>query len=396
MAGVVGRLPGHRRLPVAVLPAVAVLAAAAAVAVPAVRHSDAATTVSVVAGSAPPALPADPLPTALRARWSAPPAMPSAMTSAATPVRAAAAEGGTVVVADRTGLAGRDPVTGAPRWSYHRGNAELCGWTVRDGVVVALFGKAQRCTDLTALDLGTGARRWYRNADLGREVDLTGAAGVVVARSGDQLLAVDTATGLNRWTARKPGCRYGPVAVGTLGAVAVLSCGSRIQVVSHDPYADSQRWSVPAPGADPLVLAVGEQRVAVLAGGRDRTLTLYDGSGHRLGTVTDSRLAGPAAPGWPTGIEDAGLLLWTGRLVVAVDPGAATVRWAARADGPPELDGGQVLFAVPGGFVECSLRTGRVLRRVTTEGGAPRRGARLARIGRLLVAASPDGTTVLG
>jgi hypothetical protein len=154
---------------------------------------------------------------------------------------------------------------------------------------------------------------------------------------------------------------------------------------------------VPAPGADPVVLAVGEQRVAVLAGGRDRALALYDRSGHRLGTVADSRLAAAPAPGRPTAVEVGDLLLlWTGRLVVAVDPGAATVRWAVRADGPPALDGGQVLFAVPGGFVECSARTGRVLRRMAVEGRAPRRDARLARIGRLLVEASPDGTTVLG
>jgi hypothetical protein len=150
---------------------------------------------------------------------------------------------------------------------------------------------------------------------------------------------------------------------------------------------------VPAPGADPVVLAVGEQRIAVLAGRRDRALALYDGSGHRIGTVAGSRLAGTAATGWPPGVEVGDLLLlWTGRLVVAVDPAAATLRWAARAEGPPALDGGQVLFAVPGGFVECSPRTGRVLRRVATEGGTPHRGARPARIGRLLVAAGPDGT----
>jgi outer membrane protein assembly factor BamB len=387
MAGV-ARFPGlRRRLLGAGLPTVAVLAVTAALAVPAVRHSDMATTVSVVAGSAPPALPAGPLPAVVRARWSAPPG----------PVMAVGADGGTVVLADSTGVAGRDPVSGAERWSYHRGNAALCAWTVQDGVVVAVFGKRHGCTDVTALDAGTGARRWYRNADLGPEVDLRGAAGVVVARSGDQLIAMDTATGLNRWTVRKQGCRYDPIALGTHGAVAVLHCGSRTQVVSHDPYADKQQWSVAAPGAEPVVLAIGDRDVAVLAGDRDRKLTLYDGSGHRLGTATDRRLAGPAPADPPTGIEAEGLLLyWTGRNVVAVDRTGVRLRWAAPADGPPTLDGDRVLFAVPGGFVECAPASGRVLRRVRAVGGGPDRGARLARLGRLVVGASRDGTVVLG
>jgi hypothetical protein len=393
MAGVVARVPPRSRRHVLVIGLATVAGlAVAAVAVPAVRHSDAATTVSVVAPSAPPALPDGPLPAVVRARWSA----PSAPSAPSTPV-AAAAQGGTVVLADPAGVAGRDPRNGTQRWSYHRGNAVLCDWTVQDSVVVAVFGKRRRCTDVMALDVGTGARRWYRNADLGPEVELTAAAGVVVARSDDQLIAMDTATGLNRWTDRKPGCRYDPVAVGTLGAVAVLHCGSRTQVVSHDPYADKQRWSVPAPGADPVLLAITGQEVAVLAGDRDRRLTLYDGSGHRLGTGTDRRLAGPAPPDRRTGVEVGGLLLyWTGRLVVAIDPAAATVLWAARADGPPTLDGDRVLLAVPGGFVERSAGAGHALRRVRVQGGGPDRGARLARIGRFVVAASHDGTVVFG
>jgi len=372
------------------LAAVAALAGATAVAVPAVRHSDAATTVSVVAAAAPPALPAGPLPAAVRARWSAPSRVASS--------RATSVETGTVVVADGSGVAGRDPVTGAQRWAYHRGNARLCGWTARDGVVVAAFGKSDGCTDLTALDAGTGARRWYRNADLGPEADLTGAAGVVVARSGDQLLAVDTATGLNRWTARKPGCRYGPVVVGSLGAAAVLHCGDRVELVSHDPYADRQRFSVRAPGADPVVLAVSDQEVAVLAGARDRrTLTVYGGSGRRLGAVTDRRVAGPVPSDWPAGVAAGGLLLfWTGRSVLAIDPVVDTVRWVAPAGGPPTLDGDRILFAVPGAFVECAPRTGRQLAKVAADTAGPGPGAALGRIGRLVVATAGERVTVFG
>ncbi len=382
----------RRRLLLRVLPAVLALAAAVAIAVPVVRHSDAATTVSVQASSAPRPLPRAPLPAVLRVRWSAPPA-PPAVSAPPTP----GAESGTVVLADSTGVSGRDPLTGAVRWSYHRGNAKLCGWVVQDGVVVVAFGKRAGCRDITGLDAGTGARRWYRNADLGPAVQLTGTASVVVARSGDQLVAVDTATGLNRWTARKAGCRYGPVTVGQLGAVAVVTCGAQNLLVSHDPYADSQRWSVPAPGADPVVVAMTDQEVAVLAGDRDRTLTRYNGSGHRLGALTDPRLTGPAGSDWPSGVTAGGLTVyWTGQRVVALDLSAGTVRWAVRADGPPTPDGGRLLFAAAGGFVECSPGTGRMLRRIPVDGSAPRAGARIARIGALLVAASPVGTAVLG
>jgi len=370
---------------VGTLVAVGVLAALAFLAVPAVLHSDAATTTSVVAGAAPQQLPAGPLPAAVRTRWSAP--------------GAAEVGSGTVVVADSSGVAGRDPLTGAQRWSYHRGNARLCDWTSRDGVVVAVFGKRHGCTEMTALDAGTGVRRWYRTAELGAEVDLTSAPGTVVARSGDQLIAVDTASGLNRWTARKPGCRYQPVAVGGLGAVAVLDCGARTLLVSHDPYLDKQRWSRPVPGTRPVVLAVTDQRVAVLSGDRGGTLSVYDGSGHRLALVTDPRMASPAAGGQPPGLSVGGLLLyWTGRSVVALDPAAGAVRWAAPASGPPVPDADRVLCAVPGGFAELSPKTGRQVRRIAAgeDGAGPPRGALLARVGRLVVAAGDAETTVSG
>jgi outer membrane protein assembly factor BamB len=378
----------RRRLLLRVLPTVAVLAVLTAIAVPVVRHSDAATTTSVVAPAPPPGLHDGSLPATVRALWSAP--LP-----ASAPATGAVADGATVVVADSAGVSGRDARTGAQRWSYHRGNARLCAWTIRDHVVVASFGKAHGCTDLTALDAGTGARRWYRNADLGRQVDLSSAPGVVVARSDDQLLAVDTATGLNRWATSKPGCRYDPVLVGNLGAVAVLHCATSTTIVSHDTYADSQRWSVPAAGSDPVLLAVTDAQAAVLTGDRPRTLTLYDAGGHRVAQTTDARLAGPDRPGWPAGISAGGLLVvWTGERAVAVDPAGARVRWDVPATGPPVVDSGQVLVPAATGYLDVAPATGAVARRAA--GPAPPRGALLSRIGRLVAAVGGGATAVYG
>ena len=362
-----------------------VAGAVTAVAVAVIAGSDATTTRLVVAGTAPAGLPAGPLAASITARWSAPAAMAGE----------SAAAGAAVVVAGADRVTGRDPRTGAERWSYRRGNARLCAWTARDGVVVGVFGRLHGCTDLTALAADTGARRWYRNADLGTTVTLTSANGVVVARSDDQLLAVDTVTGLNRWTARKPGCRYGPVAVGALGAAAVVRCADgRTLVVGHDAYGDTEHFSVAAPGTDAQVLSVDDSIAVLSRVGGVPTLTLYDQRGRVRGTVADGRLA---APGGATGTASgATILVWTGADVVAVDAGTRSVAWSADALGPPSLDGDRVLLAEPGGFVERTLFGGEPARRAVLRGGEPARAAILSRIGTLVVATSPDAVTVYG
>jgi outer membrane protein assembly factor BamB len=350
-----------------------------------VPASDAATTELTVAAAAAPTPPAAPLPAAGGVRWSAP----------SLPAGGPVVDAGTVVVAADHRISGRDALTGAERWSYQRRNAALCGWTVQDGAVIAAFGKRHGCTDLIALNAGTGARRWYRNADLGPDATLVGTGGVVVARSGDQLIAVDTATGLNRWTARRPGCQYGPLRINALGAVVVLTCPGRTLLVDHDAYADSEHWAADVPGADPSVAAVGDPTALLSVVAGRPTLSLYDGRGKVQGSIVDPRLA--RGRGTPAGVSVTGrIVVWTGGAMVGVDTRSRTVSWSAPAVGPPVVDGADVLVSQPDGFTQRVISSGAVHQQLRLSGPRLAPDTLPARVGGLVAASGPGAVTVYG
>ncbi len=365
----------------------AVLAGLVAAGLVLIPGSDAATTQLVTAPEAAPALPTGQLPASVTARWSAP----------SLPPGGSAVDAGTVVVVTGGRISGRDPRTGTELWSYQRDNAGVCGWLVQDGAVVAAYAKPGKgCTDLIALEASTGARRWYRNTDLGPGATLVGANGVVVARAGERLLAVATANGLNRWMTRRPDCVYGPVQLSTLGALVLLTCPDRTLLVDHDAYADTEHWAAAVPGTDPAVLAVGDPTALLSTIDGNRTVTTFNGQGKVQARVVDPRLT-PAGGVPPTAVATGGtVVLWTGTTVVGVNTRTQKVAWSAPALGPPLLQGESVLVSGPTGFVERAVGTGAVVRTTPTGGQRPDQYARPGRIGTLVTASSPTTLTVYG
>ncbi|HST65153.1 MAG TPA: PQQ-binding-like beta-propeller repeat protein [Mycobacteriales bacterium] len=363
-------------------------AAVVAVAVPVVRHSDALTTTIRTATDTPTAAEIGPLPATVRQLWTAP-------TGTAT----APVEGPTVVATGPDRVSGLDPATGAERWSYERGNARLCDADRRDGVVLALFAKADGCRDLVALDAATGARRWYRTLELRTDATLTSGPGVAVATGGDQMIAFDPGGGLNRWTYTAAGCTLDPAVAGQLAVVTVARCaaGER-RLVVHLPFADKEPWvGSLAPGSDPHVLTA-DQRVTVLSG---RTLTAYGVSQDNeqkataapAGDTLDDRLA---VTGTPAAVADGGfLVVWTGTRAVGVDTRTRKVLWSAAATGPPALAEGQVVLAGPDGFTVRPASTGTPV--TTVRAGTPvPAAAGLSRIGRLVVVAGAGRLVAYG
>lgn len=368
------------------------MAALIGVAVLVVGDSDAATVDIRVATAAPQPVPERPLPRTAEQLWS----------EAGTPASTAAVDAATVVTADARRLTGRDPATGAERWSYRRGNARLCAWAVQDGVAIAAYRRSDGCTDLIALDAGTGQRRWYRNADLAPAVGMAAAAGVLVVAQPDLLLAIDTATGLNRWTYRKDGCRFGLPVVGDRGTAVLAACANGgTRLLLHDSFGEKELWGVPAPAGGRLVSA--DEAVSVLAGSdRGPMLRRYGDRGRVAGTVVDRRLAvpdaaadtGAAAPS--ARVTDPALVVWTGSAAVAVDTRVGAVLWSVEALGPPLPATGRALLAEPTGFVQRSLTTGQVTGRTAVTGSGPPDGAALSRVGGLVVAGGPTGTIAYG
>jgi outer membrane protein assembly factor BamB len=362
-----------------------VAAAVVAVAVPVVRQSDALTTTIRTAPDSPATPATAALPDSLRQLWTAPTA------AAAAPV-----EGPSVIETGANRVAGLDPNTGRERWSYERGNATLCGATRQDGVVLALFAKSHGCRDLVALDAATGSRRWYRTLELTTGATLTSGTGVAVATGGDQMIAVDTGGGLNRWTYSAAGCRLDPAVIGPDAVVTVARCAGGVnRLIAHTPFGDKAPWvGSPPAGSDPHVLTA-DGRVAVLS---DTTLALYSTAEDRNGKLTaspagevrDDRLAGT---GTPAAVTDGDfLVVWTGASAVGVDTRNRTVLWTAPATGPPALAGGQVVLAGHSGFTVRPAATGRPVTTVPAGAAVPA-GAGLSRIGRLVVAAG-DGRLV--
>lgn len=380
------------RAVVAAAATVVVLGGLTAVAVPLVRSSDALTTELRTAPDNPLPPETGPLPATVRPLWTVP---TGAADAGGKPV-----EGPTAVATGTDRVAGLDPATGRERWSYRRGNARLCASTLRDGVVVALFARSAGCRDLIGLDAATGDRRWYRTLELTTDAVLTSGPGVAVATAGAKLIAVDTGSGLNRWTYTADGCRLDPVVVGRVAAATVARCaGGEARLVVHDPYADKDAWTAVQPaGSDPRVVAA-EDEVAVLtrsAGAAALTgYTPRQGAEGKLdvaraGSVRDARLAYGAAASPAAVTEAQVVVVWTGRSAVAVDTRTRAVRWSAPATGPPTLAEGQVLLADAVGFVARPVSTGTPATRVRVSGGGVPGGAALSRVGRLVVAAG-DG-----
>jgi outer membrane protein assembly factor BamB len=361
-----------------------VVAGVAAVAVPVVRHSDALTTTIRTAPDSPRPPESGPLPDSVRQLWTAP-------TGAAT----APVQGPSVIATGVDRVAGLDPNTGRERWSYERGNATLCSATLQDNMVIALFAKSHGCRDLIGLDAATGDRRWYRTLELTTSATLTSGPGVAVATAGDQMIAVDSGGGLNRWTYSAAGCTLDPAVPGRVAVVTVARCSGGVnRLIVHLPYSDKAPWVGQLPtGSDPHVLTADE-RVTVLSGA---ALMLYTTSqvdekitAAPAGELRDARLAGT---GTPAAVADGDfMVVWTGRTAVGVDARNRTVLWSAPATGPPTLAAGQVLLAEPDGFTVRPASTGTPVTRVAAGSAVPARAA-LARIGRLVVAAG-DGRLV--
>ena len=313
-------------------------------------------------------------------------------------------EGPTAVATGTDRVAGLDPATGRERWSYRRGNARLCDSTLRDGVVIALFAKSHGCRDLIGLDAATGNRRWTRTMEFTTDAVLASGPGVAITTGGDKMIAVDTGSGLNRWTYTAGGCQLDPPVAGRVAVATVAHCSGVDRLVVHDPYADRAPFLAAQPaGADPRVVAA-EEEVAVLSrAGGTPTLTGYvpretednKQTATRAGSVRDARLAyGTDAPLATT--DGQVVVLWTGQRAVAVDGRTRRVLWTAPASGPPTLVDGEVLMVDAGGFTARPALPGGPATRVPVTGSGVTAAAALSRIGRLVLVAGAGQLAAYG
>lgn len=288
-------------------------------------------------------------------------------------------------------VAGRDALTGRPRWSYSR-DLPLCtvgsGW----GNAIAVFRNGGYCSEVTTVVPGTGRRGPQRNSDVhpgGRLLD----DGYLVTASGPDYLEVwrsdlvkTMAYGATRTDAQpgrqpRPQCRHAGVAV-TEGRVAVLErCPGeptdRLTLLRPDGNeADSpeEQFSVALPAAGARLVAVNSDRVAVLLPGPPR-LSIRDEDGAEVAVHPLDLPPADLAPESPGGVEPGAESLrvhlwWTGSRTVALDVSELAPRWSVPDTlGPGSLFAGRLVVPVPGGLAVLDADTGARLRTAAVDRG---------------------------
>ena len=256
-----------------------------------------------------------------------------------------------VLVATEEGVVAFDRATGAARWEARLGERANTPVLVATRVVVTTWEGS-----LVGLDPGDGRVAWRVRLPGPALGPAAGDAGVVVAswavtpRAGAGIVAVDPATGHERWAAALP-----PGGLSAPGLVASVDGGPPLAVVvagdlaAHAVAADSghERWRAPLEGAgSPEVAPLDAGGGTVLAAHRLGGMVLLDAAGRPQWQASSDGAAvrgGPAGPG-PGGRF--ALPLHDGRLLVAGPLGAGDVidppgRVSGVATGP----GGELLVS---------------------------------------------------
>jgi hypothetical protein len=353
----------ERRTKGDVLAAVAIAAVVVVVAALIWWTSDARAAISRVAATPAPALPsARQVPTALRQLWSA----PSAKTT--TPVVVA----GDIVTGNDREVDGRDPATGATRWSYSR-DRELCGVSYVYNYTVAVYPDVRGCGQVSTIDTRTGLRGPSRTAYADPEVRLS-SDGSTVLSAGDSRLELwrsDMVRMLSYGAldARiKPGVPTSPIcrivdAQASSTAVSVLeSCPKqhdlRLTLLKPADEEDTPNVKyVPQPGvvddSGARVVAVSDTTTAVYVPTPKPMVNIVDETG---ATVASTLLPKPPAPNATMSLAGDLITWWTGDSVMVFSANGLRYRYTVSPSGsnmplgPGTMMAGRLIVPVTGGY----------------------------------------------
>jgi hypothetical protein len=314
------------------------------------------------------------LPTVLTKAWQAP--------SPATPVPLV--HDGTVVTSAAGEVAGRDPHSGAVRWSYRR-DRPLCTVAAAFHQVVAVYRRGETCSEVTALDWTSGRRGPQRTGPVEAPTQLA-AAGNQVAASGRHYLEVWRSdlvrtlaygrlpTPAQPATQPRPACLHRSMALDSArsdgGRLALVEqCpGERVRltVQRSDPKEPDQpevTFSTLLQGQQAQVVALSQDRVAVALPDPAR-LVVLDERGKEVAehplAIPDADLRGDPPGGVAEVTRTPTELYWfTGSATVALDPGDLRPRWTrAGSLGTGSDVAGRLLLPVPGALAVLDTTTG--------------------------------------
>ncbi|GAA4399204.1 Rv3212 family protein [Tsukamurella soli] len=330
------------------------------------------TTDVVAAQTAPVPEPLAALPTTLRPTWTA---------HSTEPFQVVA---GTVVTGDGGTVSGIDATSGRSAWRYTRDEG-LCGMISNTSTILAFYPDARGCGEVTALDPGTGQRRYARSSREDAKVTLTtdgsyvavqSASRVDVLRS-DLVLTNEYGTPdvpVNPGTQPRSGCTQ----------LSAMPAGTQVAVLEHCPTEINPRLtlmaSVPKDSATPevsvstVIPALGTDDHVRIVGAVSNAVAVYvppqNGRPARLevlgtdGTVLTSRdiASGPSGAPADVPITDEGgvLSFYTGEDTLVLDATTLALRLIIpETRGPGAVIGNQIVVPGASTLTAYDLASGR-------------------------------------
>ncbi|MFZ2172586.1 MAG: hypothetical protein WAW17_00860 [Rhodococcus sp. (in: high G+C Gram-positive bacteria)] len=344
-------------------------------------RSDARGTTSVTAATPPsPPVTALSVPETLNPIWTA----SSPVTTAPLVV------GGAAVTADGGTVTGRDRISGAEVWRYER-DLDLCGVSASWDTIVAVYRDDRGCSQVTALDGGTGERRAQRTSDADDQVTLS-ADGTYLASVGDRRMELWRSDLVRTVEYGRVDAPVNPGKQPREGCTLIDagSSSSRLSVLERCPGEIADRLTVmnPSPkdnqepevygssvlagveeGTEGLrILDVSGETTALYLPAGTRyvpRIGLFDGAGK---AVSEYPLAAPVGANSVTATADSATTWWTGSDVIYLAQSDLAPRWILPgALGPGAVMAGNLLVPVAGGIAVLDLSTGTVLRTVPVQ-----------------------------
>ena len=266
--------------------------------------------------------------------------------------------GGTVVTFDRRTVRGRDARTGTPTWSYTRTDRLVCTAAQLNGTTIAIYNHGGNCDEVSAFASDTGKRRWTRTLDMDAQ-PLNGhpsyqwTPSTLMITSPSVIYAIDPASGLNRWTYSRFGCRITAAVLGSAGALISQTCvkprcgnlkfcGPGVQLFLRDGMAgngddskadrDQMKWNHMGDADIPMSAGV---LVSALDPETHQLAALQPNNG-AASSVTLTPIPTTVAPRQTVELTDA-QLLWLSGTTYAIQPGAGAQSWATRTVTAPTV-----------------------------------------------------------
>lgn len=319
--------------------------------------------------------------------------------------------GGTVITYSTHAVVGRDALTGKVRWSYTRTDRTTCTAAQIGGVTIAVFRLDGNCDELTAVDSGTGERRWTRTLDkdghpvdgtpqftAGQDTFMVTTPQVIYAISPDGTSG-DGNGGLDRWVFSQPGCTINSAVLGSAGALISQNCanpncgtqkfcGAGPQLLLRDPITGEDTDSSKNKGNPDQIIwnLIGNTSVPVsaddvvsaVAKGSSKLTTFSAAAADHGKVLATLPLSAPAsgASVQATATGNAELVRLDGSSYL-INLTGTSVLWHAPTDALPTVASGGTLkspeFVVPtpGGIAVLDPNTGRTSKTFAVPAPAP-------------------------